>query len=49
MGLRDVLVAVAVLVLGLAVLGWRRGRRLHALFDSVWDLRPGAFAAYRRR
>jgi len=45
--LRDVIVALAVLLLVLAVLGWRRGRRLHALFDSVWDLRPGAFAAYR--
>jgi hypothetical protein len=47
MGVRDVLVAVAVLVAVLAVLGWRRGRRLQALFDSVWDLRLGSLTGYR--
>jgi hypothetical protein len=47
MVLRDVLVALAVLLLVLAVLGWRRGIRLHALFDSVRDLRLGAFTGYR--
>jgi hypothetical protein len=47
MSLHDVLVAVAVLVVVLAVLGWRRGRRLQALFDSVSDMRLGAFTGYR--
>ena len=46
MALRDILVALAVLVVVLLVLGWRRGRRLQALFDSVWDLRLGGFAGY---
>jgi hypothetical protein len=47
MGLRDVLVALTVLVLVLAVIGWRRGRRLQALFDSVWDVRLGSVTGYR--
>jgi LssY C-terminus len=47
MVLRDVLVALAVLVVVLAVLGWRRGRRLQSLFDSVRDLRLGGFTGYR--
>src|SRR5262249_23063044 len=46
MGLRDVLVALTVLLLMLSVLGWRRGRRLQALFDSVWDLRLGSLIGY---
>jgi hypothetical protein len=47
MTLHDVLVALAVLVLVLAVLGWRRGRRLQALFDSVRGLSAGAFTGYQ--
>ena len=47
MALHDVLVALTVLVLVLAVLGWRRGRRLQALFDSVRGLSGGAFTSYR--
>ncbi len=47
MVVRDVLVALAVLVVVLAVLGWRRGKRLQALFDSVWDLGLGGFTGYR--
>ena len=47
MALHDVLVALTVLVVVLAVLGWRRGRRLHALFDSVRDLRLDPFTGYR--
>ena len=47
MVLRDVLVALAVLLVMLAWLGWRRGKRLQALFDSVWDLRLGPLTGYR--
>ena len=47
MVLHDVLVALVVLVVVLAVLGWRRGLRLHALFDSVRDMRLGGLTGYR--
>jgi LssY-like putative type I secretion system component LssY len=47
MVLHDVIVALAVLLLVLGVLGWRRGRRLQALFDSVRDLNVGALTGYR--
>jgi hypothetical protein len=46
MVMRDLLVALAV-VLVLALLGWRRGRRLRVLFDSVRDLDFSALATYR--
>ena len=43
--MRDVLLVLAV-VLVLMLLGWRRGRRLRVLFDSVRDLDLGALAGY---
>ena len=45
MVMRDVLLVVAI-VLVLALLGWRRGRRLQVLFDSVRDLDLAALAVY---
>jgi len=45
--MRDVIVLAVGLVLGLVVLGWRRGRRLRALFDSVRDVDITALAGYR--
>ncbi len=47
MEIRDVLLLVVGLVLGLGVLGWRRGRRLHALFQSVRAVDVTALAGYR--
>ena len=44
--MRVALFALAV-VLVLALLGWRRGRRLGVLFDSVRDLDLAALATYR--
>ena len=45
--MRDVVVLAVGLVLGLAVLGWRRGRRLRALFDSLRQVDLTALAGYR--
>jgi len=47
MAMRDVLLLAVGLVLGLAVLGWRRGRRLQALFHSVDAVDVIALAGYR--
>lgn len=44
--MRDVLLLAVGLVLGLMLLGWRRGRRLRALFDSVRDVDLAAFTGY---
>jgi len=46
MVLRDIVVLAVGLVLGLLLLGWRRGRRLRALFDSVRDVDITALAGY---
>lgn len=45
--IRDVVLLAVGLVLGLAVLGWRRGRRLRALFQSVRVVDVTALAGYR--
>jgi hypothetical protein len=45
MVIRDVLLVLAAVLL-LMLLGWRRGRRLRVLFDSVRDLDLAALAAY---
>jgi len=45
--MRDVVILAIGLVLGLLVLGWRRGRRLRALFDSVRQVDLTALAGYR--
>lgn len=46
--MRDVLLVVAgVVVLSAALLGWRRGRQLRVLFDSVRDLDLAALLGYR--
>lgn len=47
MVLRDLFVLAIGLVLGLLLLGWRRGRRLRALFDSVRSVDLAALAGYR--
>lgn len=45
--IRDLLLLAIGLGLGLALLGWRRGRRLQALFDSLRDVDLAALAGYR--
>jgi LssY C-terminus len=45
--MRDVVVLAVGLVLGLVVLGWRRGRRLRALFDAVRTVDLAALIGYR--
>ena len=42
-----VFVLAGALVLVLALLGWRRGRRLRVLFDAVRDLDFTTLTAYR--
>jgi hypothetical protein len=44
---REVVLVVAVALVVLALLGWRRGRRLRVLFDSVRDLDLSALGGYR--
>ncbi len=44
--MRDIVVLGVGLVVGLLLLGWRRGRRLQALFDSVRDVDLTALAGY---
>ena len=47
MVMRDIVVLAIGLVLGLLLIGWRRGRRLRALFDSLRDVDITALAGYR--
>ncbi|HUN67161.1 MAG TPA: hypothetical protein VMU46_00055, partial [Burkholderiales bacterium] len=47
MMIRDVLVLGVGLLLGMVLLGWRRGRRLHALFDMVRDVDRASLTGYR--
>jgi len=47
MPIREVVLVLAVFVLALAILGWRRGRRLRVLFDTVREFDLAALAGYR--
>jgi hypothetical protein len=47
MVMRDIVVLAIGLVLGLLLVGWRRGRRLRALFGSLRDVDITALAGYR--
>jgi len=47
MPIREVVLVLAVVGLVLVILGWRRGRRLRVLFDTVRELDLAALAGYR--